>query len=57
MVSERLALGRWTWVSPPNDATQDHSSSDPVATRAAVRIPYTYTHELDKFSLLRNIII
>lgn len=33
MVSERLAPGRWTWVSPPNDATQDHSSSDPVATR------------------------
>lgn len=33
MVSERIAPGRLDMRLCPNDATQDHSSSDPVATR------------------------
>lgn len=58
MVSERLAPGRWTWGSP-NDATLDHSSSDPVATR-----PHRYTssicvyvYTIYIYSCSRNIII
>lgn len=43
MVSERLAPGRWTWALSANDATQDHSSSDPAATRPrAQRIHIKY---------------
>lgn len=36
MVSERLAPGLWTWTLSANDATQDHSSSDPATTRPRV---------------------